>query len=133
MVKVMFCCGSALEAQRAGTRAAPNKNKTKQAAHFHPRDVRRLMRGGGWRGGGGGWGGGAEGWRRRRALSLAYERGRGTPLASVKHALFPHEIDDDGVIVMMLEVVVVMMLMMVMMLMIVMMMAMVIMMMMAQP
>ena len=24
---MMFCCGSALEAQRAGTRSAPNKNK----------------------------------------------------------------------------------------------------------
>ena len=24
---MMFCCGSALEAQRAGTRAAANKNK----------------------------------------------------------------------------------------------------------
>jgi hypothetical protein len=69
----LFCCGSSLEAQRAGTRAAANKYKTKQAAHFQPRDVRRLMRGGGWKGGGG-W----------------------APLASVKHALFPHEIDDDG-------------------------------------
>ena len=42
---MMFCCGSALEAQRAGTRAAANK--TTQGARFHARDVRRLMRGGG--------------------------------------------------------------------------------------
>jgi hypothetical protein len=28
---MMFCCGSALEAQRAGTRAAPNKIKQKQS------------------------------------------------------------------------------------------------------
>ncbi len=48
---MMFCCGSALEAQRAGTRAAANKSKTKQAAHFYARDVRRLMEGGGMGGG----------------------------------------------------------------------------------
>jgi len=30
--------------KRAGTRAAPNKNK--QAARFHARDERRLLRGG---------------------------------------------------------------------------------------
>ncbi len=41
----MFCCGGALEAQRADTRAAANT--TKQAARFRARDVRRLMRGGG--------------------------------------------------------------------------------------
>ena len=40
---MMFCCGSALEAQRAGTRAAPNK--AKQEDRFQARDVRRLMRG----------------------------------------------------------------------------------------
>jgi hypothetical protein len=38
MMIMMFCCGSALESQRAGTRAAPNK--TKQMARFHARDVR---------------------------------------------------------------------------------------------
>jgi hypothetical protein len=27
IVVMMFCCGNALEAQRAGTRAAANKNK----------------------------------------------------------------------------------------------------------
>jgi hypothetical protein len=41
---MMFCCGSALEAPRAGTRAAPNKGKTKQEARFYARDVRLLMR-----------------------------------------------------------------------------------------
>jgi hypothetical protein len=42
----MFCCGGALEAQRAGTRAAANKSKkTKQSALIYARDVRRLMRG----------------------------------------------------------------------------------------
>jgi hypothetical protein len=33
MVLVMFCCGSALEAQRAGTRAAANKNKRLTFTH----------------------------------------------------------------------------------------------------
>ena len=42
----------------------------KQAAHFHARDVRRLMRGGGWRRSGGG----AEGWRRRRDKFVIYIR-----------------------------------------------------------
>ncbi len=38
---MMYFCESALEAQRAGTRAAANKSKTKQSAHFKARDVRR--------------------------------------------------------------------------------------------
>ncbi len=52
---VTFCCGSALEAQCAGTRAAPNK--TREVARFDARDVQRLMRGGGMEEGveGGGW------------------------------------------------------------------------------
>ena len=55
-----FCCGSALEAQRAGTAANKNEikqSKAKQAALFRARDVRRLMRGGGME----------EGWGGRRA------------------------------------------------------------------
>jgi hypothetical protein len=49
MIMMMFFCASALEAQRAGTRAAAKKseNKSKQSAQFKARDVRRLMRGGG--------------------------------------------------------------------------------------
>jgi hypothetical protein len=49
IIKEMFCCGSALEAQRAGTSAAQNKHKrrSKQAARFYERDMRQLMRGGG--------------------------------------------------------------------------------------
>ena len=46
-MSMMFCCGSALEAQRAGTRAAATKAKKNQAARFHARDVRQLLRGGG--------------------------------------------------------------------------------------
>ena len=37
----MFFCESALEVQRAGTRAAANKSK-KQEDRFHARDVRRV-------------------------------------------------------------------------------------------
>ncbi len=57
------------------------KAKTKQAARFHARDVRRLMRGEGMEEGG------AEGWRRRlfsaQTLFAARLRGRGS--ASVYH------------------------------------------------
>jgi hypothetical protein len=66
MIVMMFCCGSALEAQRAGTRAAANKSKNKTRgsllrAQRATADARRGDRGGGGPGEEGGGGGGVGG------------------------------------------------------------------------
>jgi hypothetical protein len=51
---MMFCCGSALEAQRAGTRAAANKNKNKIGSLSRTRRATADARRGMEEGGGGG-------------------------------------------------------------------------------
>ncbi len=94
--------------KRSALAHAPLQIKQKQnnGLTFYARDVRRLIRGGGWRGGVGRRAGCGDG---RHHLPV---RGvGGTPLASEKHALF--HMKSMVMVIMMMMVVMMMMLMMV--------------------